>query len=110
MSEVNGRNFNVNQVNFTGIQKQQQEEPETDVKEADFQYKDFSDNKAEALGRSMLVKGANDNINNDLKALLDNPQIAENSDEIFELAYAAAEQAGAKNPYELASEVSTTAI
>ena len=110
MSEINGHQFNLNQVQFSGVQKQNSEKPETEVKEAEFQYKDFSDNKAEALGRSMLVKGADDNINNDLKALLDNPQIAENSDELFEMAYQAALDSGAENPYEVASEVATTSI
>ena len=98
MSEVNGTGFGVNSVNFNSVSRQnsKQEEREEEQRE---QIADFSDPKAEALGRSMLVKES-DNINNDLKALLDNPQIAENSDKIFEAAYAAALEAGLENPYE----------
>ena len=70
---------------------------------------DFSDNKAEALGRSMLFKGV-DNLNHDLKALLDNPQIAENSDKMFETAYNAALSAGVENPYEEAASATTVSI
>ena len=108
MGEVNGPGFGVNNVNFNGVQKQdsKQEERENEQRE---QITDFSNPKAEALGRSMLVKESDD-INNDLKALLDNPQIAENSDKIFEAAYAAALAAGLENPYEEAASVSTTAM
>ena len=49
----------------------------------------------------MLFKGA-DNINNDLKALMENPQIAENSDSLFEVAYNAALANGIENkPFEV---------
>lgn len=109
MSEVNGTGFGVNNVNFgsvSGQDSKKQEERESEQRE---QVTDFSDPKAEALGRSMLVKG-NDSTNNDLKALLNNPQIAENSDKIFEAAYAAALAAGLENPYEEAANVSTTAM
>ena len=108
MSEVNGPKISVNQVNFSGVQKQPAEvAPET--KEAMPQLTDFSDNKAEALGRSMLFKGADD-VNHDLKALIDNPQIANNSDKMFEAAYKAAVDAGLENPYEEAATASTTSI
>jgi len=108
MSEVNGPNFGVNNVNFNGVSRKEsnQEERENEQRE---QITDFSNPKAEALGRSMLVKES-DSTNNDLKALLDNPQIAENSDKIFEAAYAAALAAGLENPYEEAASASTTAM
>ena len=111
MSELNGPNFSVNQVNYTGIQKQPVETtPEVpEVNDSTPQLKDFSNSKAEALGRSMLFKGVDDT-NNDLKALLENPDIAENSDEIFEAAYKAAVESGAENPYEEAATASTTSI
>ncbi|MCQ2753576.1 MAG: hypothetical protein MJ231_00845 [bacterium] len=105
MSEINGPKFGVNQVNFNGIQKNVNEEP-TEITEEKAQITDFSNSKAEALGRSMLLK-EDDSVNNDLKALLDNPQIAENSDEIFETAYAAAQANGTENPYEEAATIST---
>ena len=108
MSEVNGPKIGVNQINFNGIQKQSSEVP-VETTETTPQLTDFSNSKAEALGRSMLFKG-NDNINNDLKALVDSPQIAENSDRMFEAAYSAALSAGLENPYEEATRVSTTAI
>jgi len=106
MSEINGPNFGVNQVNFSSAAKKtansQQEETEPQIT-------DFSDMKAETLGRSMLYKG-NDSINNDLKALVDNPQIANNSDIMFEAAYTAALDNGIENPYEEAASASTTAM
>ena len=105
MSEVNGPKFSINQVNFNSTQKQIPDAPQG-INEEEPKLKDFSDPKAEALGRSMLVKDA-DNTNNDLKALLKNPQIADNSDEMFEKAYNAAVDAGIENPYEEASTFST---
>ena len=107
MGEIDGFNFNVNKVNFSGIQKQNPSQEE--ITEQKSQITDFSDPKAEALGRSMLVK-ENDGLNNDLKALMENPQIAENSDKMFEAAYAAAQKAGLENPYEEAANAATTAM
>ena len=85
------------------------EQPIIENSETTPQLTDFSDSKAEALGRSMLFKGVDD-VNNDLKALMENPQIAENSDELFETAYKVAQQVGAENPYEEAASASTTAV
>ena len=111
MSEINGSNFSVNQVNFNGIKKQNTEKPSDVVEniETTPQKTDFSDSKAEAIGRSMLFKGT-DGVNSDLKALLENPQIAENSDKMFETAYKSALAAGVENPYEEAAAASTTAM
>lgn len=110
MSEINGPKFSVNQVNFNGVQKPQQEVPqEAAEKENMPKIQDFSDPKAEALGRSMLFKGADD-VNHDLKALLENPQIAENSDKAFETAFKAAQSAGVENPYEEAASFATGAM
>jgi hypothetical protein len=107
MSEINGPKFSVNQVNFNSTQKQaadsQQIIPATEEQP---KLKDFSDPKAEALGRSMLVKDV-DNMNHDLKTLMENPQIAENSDKMFETAFKAAQDAGIANPYEEAATFST---
>lgn len=108
MSEVNGPKISVNSVNYTGIQKQNQDIV-TDNTETTPQITDFSDSKAEALGRSMLFKGT-DNVNNDLKALMENPQIADNSDRLFETAYNAALASGIENPYEEAATASTTSV
>ena len=110
MTEIDGPKFSVNQVNFNKIQKQASEvEPENQESADEPKITDFSNSKAEALGRSMLFKG-NDNINNDLKALEENPQIAENSDELFETLYNAAQDAGLENPYEEAASASTVSI
>ena len=108
MSEVNGPKISVNHINYAGIQKQNQE-PVVETAETTPKITDFSDNKAEALGRSMLFKGSDD-INHDLKALMENPQIAENSDKMFEVAYKAAVDAGVENPYEEAATASTTSM
>ena len=109
MSEVNGPKISVNQLNYSGLQKQNTEQPIPETTESTPQLTDFSDNKAEALGRSMLFKGA-DNVNHDLKALLENPQIAENSDRMFDAAYMVAIDAGVENPYEEAASASTTSV
>ena len=106
MSEVNGPKFSVNQVNFQSIQKSQPAVSSEEIQEENAKLNDFSDPKAEALGRSMLFKGADDT-NHDLKALLENPQIAENSDKAFETAFKAAEAAGLENPYEEAASFAT---
>ena len=107
MSEINGPKFSVNQVNFNSTQKQAADSQQI-IPEGEEQpkLKDFSDPKAEALGRSMLVKDV-DNMNHDLKTLLENPQIAENSDKMFETAFTAAKEAGIANPYEEAATFST---
>ena len=109
MSEVNGPKFSVNQVNYSGIQKPMAEPQEIPQETEAPKLNDFSDPKAEALGRSMLFKGVDDT-NHDLKVLLDNPQIAENSDKAFETALKAAQDAGVENPYEEAATFSTTAM
>ena len=107
MSEVNGPKFSVNQVNFNGIQQKPQAEVPVEEPAAEApKLNDFSDPKAEALGRSMLFKGADDT-NHDLKALLENPQIAEKA---FETALKAAQDAGLENPYEEAASFATGAI
>ena len=109
MSEVNGPNFNINQVNYKNLPKQNQEN-QTEEKENDAHtIDDFGDPKAEALGRSMLIKNA-DSTNNDLKVLLENPQVAENSDKMFETFYSEAQKAGLENPYEEASTFATDSI
>ncbi len=109
MSEVNGPKISVNHLNYGGIQKQNSEIPPESVESSKQQLTDFSNMQAEALGRSMLFKGV-DNINNDLKALTEDPQIAENSDKMFEAAYKVAQENGAQNPYEEAACFSTTSI
>jgi len=105
MSEINGPKFGVNQVNFKNIQKQTPDTPQN-IEEESPKLKDFSDPKAEALGRSMLIKDA-DNTDHDLNALLKNPQIAENSDKMFDTALKAAQSAGIEHPYEEAATFST---
>lgn len=109
MSEINGPKFSVNQVNFNGIQKPAVEVPKEQTEVEAPKLNDFSDPKAEALGRSMLFKGADD-VNHDLKALIENPQIADNSDEAFETAFKAAQDASIENPYEEAASFATTSM
>ena len=108
MSEVNGPKISVNQVNFNSVQRQNAEVP-AQTEETTPQITDFSNSRAEALGRSMLFKGVDD-VNHDLKVLLEKPEIAENSDKIFETAYNTALKAGLENPYEEAASASTVSI
>ena len=109
MSEVDGPKISVNQVNFNSIKKQASDAEQPVVNEPERQINDFSDAKAETIGRSMLFKGSDD-INSDLKAVMENPQIADNSDKLFELTYAEAQRAGLNNPYEEAASASTTSF
>ena len=109
MSEVNGPKISVNQMGYVGIQRQGNENSAPQEEATSVQITDFSNSKAEALGRSMLFRGVDD-VNNDLKALLENPDIAENSDKIFETSYSAALTSGIENPYEEAASASTTAM
>lgn len=107
MGEINGPKISVSNVNYSGIQRQNQVQEE--VAEPRELITDFSSPTSEVLGRSMLIKG-NDSTNNDLKALIENPQIADNSDDMFETVYTLAQDAGIANPYEEAASASTTAI
>ena len=52
----------------------------------------------------------NDTLKNDLDAILSSPQIAENSDKLFEQAYTKLKDAGIDNPYEEAASFSTTSF
>ena len=110
MSEIDGPKISVNQVNFNSIKKQptETEQPAPQSEETK-QIKDFSDNKAETIGRSLLFKGTDD-VNNDLKAAVENPQIVENSDKLFELTYSEAINSNMENPYEEAASASTTSF
>lgn len=109
MSEINGPKISVNQVNFSSMPKAPTESEPTVEKEQVPQLNDFSDARAEAIGRSMLFKG-NDDVNGDLKAIIENPQIADNSDRLFELTYAEAQRTGMNNPYEEAASASTASF
>lgn len=107
MGEIDGPKISVNQINFSGIRTQNiEQEPKA---ESEPKITDFSDDKAETIGRSMLFRG-NDDVNNDLKAIIENPQIAENSDRIFETTYAEAVTSGLENPYEEAASASTASF
>jgi hypothetical protein len=107
MSELNGTNFNFNPVGKS-IQPKSVEtsklptEPKTEE-----QIGDIKTNHAEVIGRSML---ANDTMKNDLDALLNNPQIAENSNKLFEFAYAQATENNVETPYEEAANFATTQV
>lgn len=105
MGEIDGPKLGVNHLNFTGAQKNSESAPEAPA-EQNPQITDFGDDKAEMIGRSVLFKG-NDDVNNDLKAIIENPQIADNSDALFETTYAAALAADMPNPYEEAASAST---
>lgn len=109
MSELNGTNFNFNpigkniQSKMVDNAKLSAELPSNEQE----QISDISTNHAEVIGRSML---ANNVLDNDLDALLENPQVAKNSDKLFEFAYAKALKDDATNPYEEAASFSTTQL
>lgn len=107
MSELNGTNLNFNTVNKTIQSKQVESEKVATETKTEESISDITTNHAEIIGRSML---ANDTMKNDLDALIKNPQIAENSDKLFEFAYNQATQAGLENPYEEAANFATTQL
>jgi len=109
MGEIDGPKFSINQVSFNSIKKSVPEKEQPIPQESEPQLTDFSNVKDETIGRTMLFKG-NDNVNNDLKAIIENPEIAENSDKVFEATYTAAQNAGLNNPYEEAASASTVAF
>ena len=107
MSDLNGTNLNFNPVGkniqpkVADVNKLSSEQkPEENISE-------ITTSHAEVIGRSML---ANDTLKNDLDALLENPQVAENSDKLFEFAYYQAVNSGEENPYEEAAYFSTTQL
>ena len=103
-------NLGVNQTNFHRVSRKVEEKTsENQEEQSKQQLTDFSNPQAEALGRSMIFKGVDDT-NNDLKVLLENPQIVENSDVMFETAYKLAKEAGAQNPYEESATIATAAM
>ena len=108
MGEIDGPKISVNQINFKGIQKQNIEPEQGESTANEPKITDLSDNRA-VVGQSMLFRGTDD-VNNDLKAIIENPQIAENSDKLFETTYAAALNSGMENPYEEAASASTAAV
>lgn len=67
--------------------------------------KDFSNPKAEALGRSQVKVSKTDNIENDLAVLMANPKKVENAEQFFDLALAKAEKEGHPEPFEQAALV-----
>ena len=109
MSELPGTNFNFNpigkniQPKMVDNTKLSSELPSSEQE----QISDISTNHAEIIGRSML---ANNVLDNDLNALLENPQVAENSDKLFEFAYERALKDDTANPYEEAASASTVAF
>ncbi len=109
MSELNGTNFNkFNPVGSNVAPKvSAADKPVEEIKAEPDKINDFSNPHAEIIGRSMLSI-ERDSTKNDLDALIENPQIAENSDKMFEFAYAQAVKIGVENPYEEAASFSTS--
>lgn len=109
MSELNGTNFNFNpigkniQPKMVDNTKTHSELPSSEQE----QISNITTNHAEVIGRSML---ANNVLDNDLDALLENPQVAENSNKLFEFAYTKALNDDVANPYEEAASFSTTQL
>ena len=108
MSDLNGTNFNFNPVSGKNIQQKpvEQAKPCSDCAPED-SVNDITTNHAEIIGRSMIT---NDSLKNDLDAFIENPQIGENSDKLFEFAYVQATDDGLENAYEEAAYFSTTQL
>ena len=107
MSELNSTNFNLNPIEKSIQPKAVSSEKAPQECKAEETISDITTNHAEIIGRSML---ANDTMKNDLDTLLKNPQVAENSDKLFEFAYAQATTQGLDNVYEEAATFSTTQL
>ena len=111
MNEINGSNFSVGYVQYRKMNKNAQEKAMEIQSEENPQLTDFSDLKAEVLGRSMMLRFKSvDNVNTDLKELIENPQIADNSENLFNATYKIIQDNNIENPYEEAASLSTATV
>lgn len=100
MSEINNFNYDVKpimpQEQVTSAKKAE----ETKVEKEAETIQDFSNPKAEALGRSQVAK--TDSVKTDVKFLKENFDTVQSAEKFFDIAYQQLKDAGVKEPYEKA--------
>lgn len=107
------REIDKNNINFVKIAKQDKSFGKNEVVETpkpqepeEAGLKDFSNPTAEALGRSQVAKA--DTLKADVKFGMANPGKIQNSDKLFELAYAQLQAQGDSKAYEKACAIATS--
>lgn len=107
MSKINNNNVEIGKVQKidSKIEKTESNEPQTVANEATI--KDFSNPSAEALGRSQVH--STDNLQSDVSFGMAHPEAIENSDKLFNIAFAGLSQNGDPNAYEKACSIATSA-
>lgn len=88
--------------------KPEKQEPQAIIEAEEKQVSDFSNPKAETLGRSQVAKL--DNISSDVAFAAVNPEVVEASDKLFKVAYSQLKASGAtdENAYYQASAIATS--
>jgi len=104
-----------NNVEIGKLQKQEVKVVPTDKTEPQVEnavptkeIKDFSNPSGEVLGRSQVMVNKSDNIKEDIKFGMTNPEAIKSSDKLFELALAKLEAEGDPQAYEKACAISTS--
>ena len=103
MREINNTNLGKIQQHELKIEKQQNVDVQKDIKEDIVQ--DFSNPKAESLGRSQVM--SSDNLKNDIAFLAANPKAVQNAEAFFNMAYADLLKKDVPNAYEKAAAMAT---
>lgn len=93
-------------VKFCGTEKTEPQIGKPAVPEKEI--KDFSNPSAEALGRTQVSVNKPDNIKEDIKFGMANPEAISASDKLFDLALSKLEAQGDPNAYEKACTIATS--
>lgn len=100
MSEINNFNYDVKPIMPQEQISSAKKAEETNVEKETKTIQDFSNPKAEALGRSQITK--TDSVKTDVKFLKENFDTVQSAEKFFEIAYKQLVDANEKDPYEKA--------
>ncbi len=103
MREINNTNLGKIQQPELKVEKQKIADVKNDIKDDVIQ--DFSNPKAESLGRSQVM--GSDNLKNDIAFLKANPKAVQNAEAFFNMAYADLLKKDVPNAYEKAAAMAT---
>lgn len=105
MREINS---NINKVPNAGLKQDKigKQEPQLCAESEGTSIKDFSNPKAESLGRSQVSK--TDNLKADIAFAMANPETIERSDKLFNMALAKLEAENDRYSYEKACSIATS--
>lgn len=107
MTEIN-KNIEIGKMQKVDFQSGKTEKAENSVcpEAEETCVKDFSNPKAEVLGRSQV--SPTDNLKADVDFALSNQKAIENSDKLFEMAFNSLKEQGDPNAYEKACAIATS--